>query len=386
MNTKKTILFVDDDAGVLDALRRALRGHHQIWDMRFALSVKDAMQMIGETPFDTIVTDINMPRQDGFELLALLRGSPETTDIPVIILTGNGDHEMKRRALDSGATDLLNKPVSREDLIARLRNVLKIKSYQDELKETNRLLEKRVQQRTKDLIQAREDIIWRLAKAGEHRDTDTGNHVVRVASCSRVLAEKLGLSTDFVDRLFLTSPLHDIGKIGIPDSILLKPDRLRNEEWGVMKQHCLIGSDILTEMPLGLSAFLDHTAHPRLHNRTPSSEAPLLQFAASIALYHHERWDGQGYPEGRRGQDIPIEARIVAIADVYDALSHARPYKNAFPEEQVISIMEQEATSHFDPEIYAAFLQIKDEFQSIKHDLKDQSEPGGARSVTDSAA
>ena len=228
----------------------------------------------------------------------------------------------------------------------------------------NVLLGQKVRERTRELGRSQQEIIWRLGKAAEYRDEETGNHVMRVGAYSRLLAERLGLPSDFVQGLFLTSPLHDVGKIGIPDKILLKPGKLTPEEWKIMERHCVIGAAILMQYPRGMQPFL---AWNRINAASDSSptENGLLKMAASIALTHHERWDGQGYPMGMPGKDIPLESRIVALADTYDAMSLARPYAPAFPREKVIQTIRDEDGSHFDPDVCAAFEQSLDEFGTI---------------------
>lgn len=370
MAENASILFVDDERSVLDALRRALRGQRDVWDLHFAQSVDEALDKSRAIDFDAVVTDAAMPGRDGLDLLKTLQGSAETRDIPIVMLTGLDDVDLKRRAMELGAIDLLNKPIVSEDLVARLRSVLRLKSCQDRLKEHNELLERQVRRRTLELERSRLEIIWRLAKAGEFRDEQTGNHVVRVGAFSMALAEELGLSSEFVEMIFLTSPLHDIGKIGVSDTTLLKNGPLTAAEWVVMKQHCKIGYEILQRDPSGLAEF----QYWRRDDANPQHgplENPFLKQAALIALNHHERWDGGGYPNGLQGEQIPLEARIVTIADVYDALSHARPYKPAYPEEQVISIMNEEAIWRFDPRVFAAFQQIQGRFREINHELAD---------------
>ncbi len=366
------ILFVDDEVNVLDALQRALRGRCDGWSIQTAQSTDEALERASVTPFDAIVTDVTMPGRDGLELLRVLQSQETTRGIPVIILTGLSDVALKRRALDLGAVDLLNKPILAEDLIARLRCALRIKSQQDELKAQNQTLERRVRERTAELESSRVDIILRLAKAGEYRDEQTGDHVVRVGASSRALAERLGMPADFCDMIALTSPLHDIGKIGIPDAILLKNGSLSPAEWVSMKRHCEIGYEILQQDPIGLQESLrwsDLSAGPapRAIGNT------LLKQAALIALCHHERWDGKGYPHGLTGAQIPLEARIVCVADVYDALSHARPYKPAFSEDQVLSIMTEESRWRFDPDVFGAFLHIQDVFRAIRLEHTDEA-------------
>jgi len=404
---KRRILFVDDEPAFLEGLRRGLRGQRDAWEMHFVQSADEALQAVEGVDFDVVVTDVNMPGRDGLELLVALRESDRTRAIPVIILTGRGERDIKRRALDLGATDLLNKPVEREDLVARLRSVLKLKAYQDELKAQNEILDRKVRERTTELEESRLAIIWRLAKASEYRDEETGNHVRRVGWYCRALAEALGMPSDFVEMVFLTSPLHDIGKIGIPDRILRKRGGLTPAEWRVMQRHCEIGAAILLhEGKRGKAVFSEETgravAPPRATGGLPASvgdrrasgtrrsasvsdwgeEAalslipnPFLEMAATIARAHHERFDGGGYPAGLAGEAIPVEARIVALADTYDALCAERPYKPAFPEAKALRIIGEEVGSHFDPRVYAAFLASVDTLRSIRVELSDEREP-----------
>lgn len=374
---RKRILFVDDEPNFLAGLRRMLRGQRDHWDLYFAGGVDEALELVKREPIDTIVSDVNMPRKSGFDLLQTLKANDATKDIPVIILTGNAENDLKRRALDLGAADLLNKPVNMEDLIARVRSALRIKEYEDLLREQNAILEQKVWERTEALEYSRQDIIWRLAKAGEFRDQDTGDHVLRVAACSRALAEAMGLEPNFCRALFITSPLHDIGKIGVPDGILFKPGKLTHDERAFMQRHCEIGAAILLEVPqdgrtdrMG-DAF---TIGPGMSTLNGGDELRLL--AAEIALCHHERWDGQGYPRGISGQDIPVSGQIVAIADVYDALRSVRAYKPAFSIAETLSTMQASRGTQFAPEAFEAFETIVDRFETIRREYAEQQDIG----------
>jgi putative two-component system response regulator len=260
--------------------------------------------------------------------------------------------------------------VEAEDLLARLRSALRLKDCQDELRCCNRLLEDRVQERTEELFQSHLDIIWRLGKVAEFRDELAGDHVIRVGSISRAVASSLGMSRRFVEDLFLAAPLHDIGKIAIPDYILRKRGPLSAREWQVMRKHCAIGEQVLREDSLVKAAFLEwrgacFTAH------SGDGGNPFLEMAATVALTHHEKWDGSGYPQGLAGQQIPIEARIVAIADVFDALCSRRPYKAPCPEEEAIAIIRASAGSHFDPHVHAAFTRALPEIRAIRQHFGD---------------
>jgi putative two-component system response regulator len=371
MVTLKNILFVDDEPLFLEGIRRTLRNQRKHWEMVFVNSGFEALREVSRIDYDTIVTDIKMPGMDGFALLAALREAERTREVPVIVLTGNSEHDLKRRALDMGATDLLNKPVHPDDLIARLRNALRTKEYQDQIKTYSSSLELKVAERTAELEASRRDIVWRLAKAGEFRDEDTGNHVARVGCYCRALSERLGQSRDFIETIYLASPLHDIGKIGISDSILLKPDKLTPDERGIIERHCVIGVEILSQDPQGMSQYFAWRGLDRDQLRIVNQN-PMIDMAISIALHHHERWDGTGYPNKLAGEAIPIEARIVALVDVYDALSSQRPYKPALSEAKVLRIMDEGIGNQFDPTVYAAFQDCLDEFRAIRKELSDE--------------
>jgi response regulator RpfG family c-di-GMP phosphodiesterase len=371
MKKRSTVLFVDDEKSVLHALKRSLHAQASAWELHFAEGVAEALLAVRSASIDVVVTDVDMPGRDGFELLRCLRSEPSTAGIPLIVLTGAADRSLKRRALELGAVDLLNKPVVTEDLVARLRSALRLKHYEDELRHQNLVLDQLVAERTTALEWSRLEVIWRLAKVGEYRDEQTGNHVVRVGSYSRLLAGHLGLPREFCDTLFLTSALHDIGKIGVSDAVLLKPGPLDPDERLAMQCHCEIGHNILQQEAPGTMASLQLRGVDLQVDPTSLSN-PVLRQAAVIARSHHEKWDGSGYPHGLSGEGIPIEARIVAVADVYDALSHARPYKPALPEAQVLSIMREQASGHFDPEVFEAFLGNIAELRGVEAWLEQQ--------------
>jgi putative two-component system response regulator len=303
-----------------------------------------------------------------------MQAREETRDVPLIIVTGHSERDLRRRALDLGATDLLAKPIDSAELVARIRNALRIKEFQDKLKSQNELLDHRVRQRTAELEASRLEVIRRLAKAAEFRDEETGNHVIRVGLYCRLIAEGMGFDLEFVEALALTSPLHDIGKIGIPDSILLKPGRMSDDERKIMQGHCVIGARILLQEPEAArvsqepdAAWFDEVTHP--------ADRSTLRLAAAIALTHHEKWDGSGYPRGLAGEAIPIEGRIVAISDVFDALLSRRPYKRAFSEEEALAILSQDAGRHFDPTVHATFVKVLDRIRAVRAKFADQAIP-----------
>lgn len=366
----KRLLFVDDEQHVLDALCRMLRTKRRVWDMVCINDPRTAWEQLQSDTFDVVVSDISMPGMSGLELLDRIKHSEHLKELPVLILTGLEVRSLKRRALDLGAADLLNKPVDPEDLIARLHSVLRLKSYQDELKTYNNVLEGKVQARTAELFRSRMDVIWRLGKAAEHRDNETGSHVIRVGCMSRIIAETLGMDRESVETMFVAAPLHDLGKIGIPDAILMKAGPLSHDEWETMKQHCWIGARILLEDTPAEGVSREWLGSPnKIDNET--GDNPVLRTAANIALMHHEKWDGTGYPQKLAGERITLEARIVAIADVFDALTSRRPYKAPYPEDEAIQIIHETAGSHFDPQVYAAFRESLPAIRAIRERLPD---------------
>ncbi|MBX3180476.1 MAG: response regulator [Candidatus Hydrogenedentes bacterium] len=337
---KKHVLFVDDEPNFLAGLRRLLRGQREPWELFFAGGADEAIELTRRQRIDTIVTDVSMPRKTGFDLLQELQADESTRDIPVIILTGNAESHLKRRGLDLGATDLLNKPVNLDDLTARVRSALRIKEYGDRLRNQNAILEQKVRERT-------------------------AAHVLRVADCSCALARALALSPAYREALSITSPLHDIGKIGVPDGILFKPGRLTPDERSIMQRHCEIGAAILLEEPHAHFG-ANGGAGDAPDGDTEQQDNGLRQLAAEIAMTHHERWDGEGYPRGLARDEIPISGQIVAIADVYDALRSVRAYKPAFSVAQTLDIMRQARGTHFAPDVFDAFERIVEEFEAIR--------------------
>jgi response regulator RpfG family c-di-GMP phosphodiesterase len=368
------ILFVDDDRRVLDAYRRIFRPHRGNWEMVYQCDPTAAWEELQQSQFDAVVSDIHMPRMSGLELLDRIKQTERLQALPVIILTSEDAHSLKREVLDRGAADLFDKPVAPEDLVARLRSVLRLKARQDELAAQVRELEGQVQKQKAHLLDSRMDVAWRLGKAAEERDDEPSNHVVRVGCISRLIAETMGFDRAFVDTLFVAAPLHDIGKIGIPDSILLKPGPLDQQEWAVMQRHCAIGARILREDNRTQGAFdqwLGHGARPAGH----STDNPVLRAAGQIALMHHEKWDGSGYPQKLTADQIAIEARIVALADVFDVLNSHRPYRAAHGEDEALEIVRQTAARHFDPDVYAAFRKALPEIRAVRRRFADGIAP-----------
>jgi response regulator RpfG family c-di-GMP phosphodiesterase len=326
------ILAVDDEDSNLLLLRRILEraGYSQV------VVTTDPTRVPGmfiADPPDLVLLDLHMPQMDGFELMERLGSlTDDGCDVPFLVLTADATEETKRRALSVGARDFLTKPLDQIELLLRVRNLLQVQLLQGRLQAHNATLEDEVAERTRDLEQARLEILNRLALAAEYRDDDTQQHASRIGRMCAQLALGLGLPDDEVELIRRAAPLHDVGKIGIPDAILLKPGRLTGEEFEVMKAHAQIGAEILS-----------------------GSRSPLLQLAERIALSHHERWDGAGYPKGVPGDEIPLAGRIAAVADVFDALTHARPYKDPWPMDEAVQEVLAQRGTQFDPRVLDAF-------------------------------
>jgi putative two-component system response regulator len=292
--------------------------------------------MCVESAPDLVLLDLHMPQVDGFELMQRLGTLIDAgSDVPFLVLTADTTEETRRRALSVGARDFLTKPFDHTELLLRVRNLLQVKQLQDRLRETNTTLKAEVAERTRDLDQARLEVLERLARATEYRDDDTQEHAWRIGRVSALLALELGRPDHEVQLIRRAAPLHDIGKIAIPDAILLKPGKLSDDEFEVIKTHTTIGGAILSGSP-----------------------SRLLRLAEQIALTHHERWDGRGYPIGLTGEGIPLAGRIVAVADVFDALTHQRPYKQAWPVDNAVDEILSQAGRHFDPSLVDAFSRL----------------------------
>ena len=313
---------------------------------------------------DLLILDLMMPHVSGLEILESIRAVPHIRHVPVIVVTAAEERVMKTRSLELGAADFLPKPVDAEDLGLRVRNTLELKSYRDSL-------EDKVRWRTAELTKSREDIVHCLARAAEYRDNETGNHVLRVGHYVGMVARRLGIDVDTCRMMELASTLHDMGKIGIPDAILRKPGPLTDAERAQMNEHCQFGARICAvDHNPGQDAFLAHIVSGA--KMFGGSASPLLQMASRIALTHHEHWDGSGYPQGLKGEQIPVEGRITAVADVFDALGSKRPYKPAFPLEKCFGIIENDTGSHFDPQVANAFLAGKEDVVAVYNSYPDE--------------
>jgi putative two-component system response regulator len=338
---KQSILVVDDTPENITILSDVLAKDYRI---RVATSGEKALKIVySDEPPDLILLDIMMPGLSGLEICRRLKANPDRRRIPIIFVTAMSSTEDEQRGLELGAVDYITKPISPPIVKARVRTHLA-------LYDQSRELERMVLQRTHELMTTRQQIIRRLGRAAEFKDNETGNHVLRMSHYARLIAEAHGLGDEAASIIFNTAPMHDIGKIGIPDSILLKPGKLNAEEWKIMHQHPIMGAEIIGK-----------------------HDNELLETSRIIALTHHEKWDGSGYPRRLKGEDIPLEGRIVAIADVFDALVSVRPYKPAFVLEDALKLMDRQTGSHFDPQLMAAFHSILPQILRIRDIYADEN-------------
>ncbi|HSL22845.1 MAG TPA: HD domain-containing phosphohydrolase [Vicinamibacterales bacterium] len=328
------ILIVDDEDANVRVLSRTLQqaGYEHIWS---TCDSREARALYIRHRPDLILLDLHMPHLDGYEVMEQLGEIAEATYLPILVLTADIDREAKQRALSMGAKDFVYKPFDPIEVRLRIRTLLETRFLYLRIQAQNHILEAKVQERTRALEDAQIEIIERLAMAAEFRDDNTGQHTKRVGQTAALVAQQLGWSDMQVTLIRRAAPLHDVGKIGIPDQILMKPGRLTPDEFDVIKTHTAIGARILS-----------------------GSRFPLLQMAEQIALSHHERWDGEGYTPGLRHDAIPLPGRIVAVADVFDALTQQRPYKPAWPLLEAIAEVDRQRGQQFDPQVAEAFLRV----------------------------
>lgn len=356
---KPVVLVVDDMLENLAFVNEILKHDYRI---KVATNGQKGLEVARRTRPDIILMDVTMPVMNGYEACRRLKEEAELKDIPVLFLTARTDEEDEKEGFILGAADYITKPVSPAILQARIRTHLSLKQARDILKDQNHFLDEEVQRRTRAISLAQEASIMALAALAETRDNETGRHLQRTKLYIRELAEYMGaleaykdeLSPTRVKLIVLSSPLHDIGKVGIPDQILLKPGPLSTEEYEIMKQHAALGRDAI------LSA-----------EKLLGDADTFLTCAREIAYSHHEKWDGSGYPEGVRGEGIPLPARLMAVVDAYDALTSQRVYKDAVPHEAAVEIIKKDAGSHFDPAVVDSFLAVQDRFRAISHTYAD---------------
>jgi two-component system response regulator RpfG len=346
---KNTVMIVDDQSTGRAILGEVLRGADRNVDVELFDSPLEAVRWAATHVADLVLVDYLMPELDGVEFVKRLRLLPNYGHVPVIMVTVHDDRKVRYSALDAGVTDFLTKPIDTRECLARCRNLLTLRRQHLALEDKGRLLEGMVQEATREVREREKETLFRLARAGEFRDEHTGNHIIRMARYSRLVAESLGMSADEADTIELAAPLHDIGKIGLPDRILLKSGALTRQEMEEMRKHPTIGYEILKDSP-----------------------SKYLRMGALIALGHHEKFDGSGYPFGLVGDHIPLPARIVAVADVYDALTSHRPYKAAWLSDEAIRYLTAHASTHFDPELVAAFVRAREEALAIQEELRDE--------------
>lgn len=373
VEARQTVLVVDDTPENLSLISQLLRGDYKV---KLAPSGLHALQIAeARPPPDLILLDIMMPDMDGYEVMRRLQANPATRGLPVIFLTGVTGSDEERIGLDLGAVDYITKPISPSIVKARVRNHLQLKTARDILEDKNKFLDEEIRRRTRQIVVIQDVTIRAMASLAETRDNETGDHIRRTQYYVKALALALKDHPRFrtfctpsnVELLFKSAPLHDIGKVGIPDRILLKPGKLTEEEFEVMKTHTTIGRDAI-----------EHA----LANVDREDDATFLVMAKEIAYGHQEKWDGSGYPEGRTGEEIPISARLMAVADVYDALISRRVYKPAMSHEQAVQIIGEGRDRHFDPDIVDAFLDIQEEFRTIaaRFGQSDREIEGGGKS------
>ncbi len=344
-----TVLIIDDQftsRQILAELVHSIGGDVQVEAFE---KPTDALHWLNWHSADLILTDYKMPDMDGIEFIRRCRSLESCQNVPLVMVTSIEDREVRYTALEVGATDFLTKPVDHYECRARCANLLCLHQQHMIIQDRAHWLEKRVNDAIGAIRVREQETLLRLAKAGEYRDEETGNHVIRMAKFARLIGERMGLSRDECDVIELAAPMHDIGKIGIPDQILLKPGRLTTEEFAVMKRHTDIGHDILKNSP-----------------------SEYLQLGAVIAYAHHEKFDGTGYPQGLRAEDIPLAARIVAVADVFDALCSERPYKRPWSRHEALRYLQEQSGRHFDPMCFEAFHAQLDKILRVQDLLRDE--------------
>lgn len=345
---RNNILVCDDSLANVMLLSRLIEKQMNNSSTTPITDPLEVIPALNKQDYDLLLLDLEMPEMRGSELLKLIRQHWSMEQLPVIIITGTQDTDTRNECLSSGANDFMNKPFNEIEVCLRIKNTLQVKHANGALAEHNSLLDKKVKARTAELDNAMDFLVHCLGSVGEFRDSETGRHVLRVGKYSRLLAEAYGLPDDLVFMIEKAAPLHDIGKVGIPDNVLLKPAKLDGTEWDKMRKHVDYGYKILN-----------------------GSRSNVIRMAQSIAISHHERWDGEGYPRQLKGEAIPIEGRITAIADVFDALVSKRPYKDAWVISDALANLKEQSGKAFDPTLIQLFMDNLDEIASIYHKYSD---------------
>lgn len=343
----QTVLAIDDAFSALQGYQRLLKQLEGVEVVPYTTS-RAALMFAENNPVDLIITEYDLEPQTGLAFVEELRRMPDKADIPVIMISGVNENDIRNKVFDQEVDDFLHKPADPVQFLARVRSLLKLRNRDLELAERAESLAETVRRATADILLAEEETIFRLTRAAEYRDKETKNHIVRMGHYARLLAARIGRPTPEQELIFLAAPMHDIGKVAIPDSILLKEGKLTPSEWEIMKSHARAGYEILKD-----------------------SESPVIKMGAEIALAHHEKWDGSGYPQGLKGKDIPLTGRICALTDVFDALVSTRPYKKAWPLNEVLETLKKGKGQHFDPGLVDDFLQIIPDVQKVRKALPD---------------
>lgn len=356
-----TIMVVDDLASARFLLQGIIKSFEPDANLIMCSSGEQAFEQARGAALDLVLTDYRMPPgMDGIALTRALRALPAVRDVPIVMVTAIQESTVRYQALESGATDFIQKPIDPIECRARCRNLLKMHMQQQLILNRAQLLEAQILEATREIRIREHDTLWALGRAAEYRDEETGNHIIRISKYSRLIAEGLRLAAEDCHVIEMAAPMHDIGKIGIPDGILLKPGRHTPEEVAIMKRHATIGYDIL--------------------RRSPSK---YLQLGAVIALGHHERFDGGGYPTGLDRENIPLPARIVAVADVFDALMSVRPYKPAWSMDRAVGYIKESMGTHLDPECSRTFLNQIDSVAHIAERFRDETPSAGESSASE---
>ncbi len=347
---KAKILIIDDQEVSIHLLEQILQknGYKNVMSTP---DPREGVELYKQIRPDCLILDLNMPHLDGFQVMAKLSKIEGETYLPIIVLSTEENQEVRFLALESGAKDFVNKPFDRVEVLIRIKNLLEVRMMHNEIRDQNKILEDKVKERTQELYNTQLDVIQRLARAVEYRDSETGLHIVRMSHYSACLSAEAGLSMEECELVLTASPLHDIGKIGIPDSILRKPGKLTPAEWGVMKTHTTIGAELLS-----------------------GSNSRFLKMASEIAIAHHEKWNGTGYPYGLKEDEIPVIGQICGLCDVFDALMSKRPYKQAWSLERTLEEIKNGSGTHFNPKMVDSFMRILPQILNIKDKYVDPKE------------